>query len=172
MLETKCSAGASPSTVVDAADPLRLSFRQTLLLMAAGTNSSMMSGRCPGCETNADTSKPGSRTARVRHPLCALSLRMTVNGFMQHRAGHPRLLEGKSTQCAVSTCSLHLQHGQADDAEYAAGGPQKGDQLGPAQLDMREQLRSMAKRGVQAARHQSHRPWRRSACIRHTRKYW
>ncbi len=60
MLETKCSAGASLATVADAAEPLRLSFRQTLLLMAAGTSSSMMSGRCSGCDTNADTSKPGS----------------------------------------------------------------------------------------------------------------
>ena len=79
MLETRCSAGASPSDTVNAADPLRLSFRQTLLPMAAGTNSSMISGRCPGCDTNADTSKPSSRTAELQDPFCVSPLREVVS---------------------------------------------------------------------------------------------
>ena len=81
---------------------------------------------------------------------------------MQERIGQLCLLLSKSP-LSVSTCSLHLQHGQADDAENAASGPQQGDQLGTTQLDMREQLRGMAQRGVQAAAHQSHGPWCRTA---------
>ena len=70
MLDTMCSAAASPVAAAAAIDPLRLSFRQTLLAMAAGTNSSMMSARCPGCDTNADTSTPGGKYDFLWKNLC------------------------------------------------------------------------------------------------------
>lgn len=56
------------------------------------------------------------------------------------------------------TCSLDLQHGQASDAESAAGGPQQRDKLGTAQLDMRKQLYGKAQRRIQAAADQADGP--------------